>query len=247
MNVTGKQALAVGLTAAAAVSLAVATVANAIHPRPKAASPISASLVPAYAECTSPDRTHGPPLAFPSCNPPAQESTSVTVGTPDANGVAANATGVTRLKSLPCSPGPPDDCEVDLLVNLTDVRCLPGTATCGPPMAGGADYTGELQHNATLRITDHFNAVPAGGGPDPATVIDIEFPVDVPCVATSSGAIGATCAVHTYLNAVVPAAVNDGKRAVWEYQQVRVTDGGPDGDTGTTPNALFAVQGIFIP
>ncbi len=44
------------------------------------------SLVPAYAACAAPNRTHGPPLAFASCNPPAQTSAQATVGTPDANG-----------------------------------------------------------------------------------------------------------------------------------------------------------------
>src|SRR4029079_142199 len=41
------------------------------YPRPLAASPIQVSLVPAFAECTgASNRTHGPPLAYPSCAPP---------------------------------------------------------------------------------------------------------------------------------------------------------------------------------
>ena len=56
------------------------------YPRPEGASPLRVSLVPAYQECTAPDRTHGPPLAFPSCASPQQESSELTVGTPDANG-----------------------------------------------------------------------------------------------------------------------------------------------------------------
>ena len=43
------------------------------------------SLVPAYSECTLPNREHGPPLAHPSCNPPDQSSGQVTVGTPEEN------------------------------------------------------------------------------------------------------------------------------------------------------------------
>ena len=39
------------------------------YPRPKGATPLRVSLVPAYQECTSPDKTHGAPLAFPSCSP----------------------------------------------------------------------------------------------------------------------------------------------------------------------------------
>ena len=40
------------------------------YPRPLGATPLSASLVPAYAECTASNRTHGPPLDSASCNPP---------------------------------------------------------------------------------------------------------------------------------------------------------------------------------
>ena len=80
-----------------------ATAANAAHPRPKGATPISVSMVPAYNACAAPNRTHGPPLAFPSCNPPVQSSNSLTIGSPDANGAAANA--VASIRS-PCSPVP---------------------------------------------------------------------------------------------------------------------------------------------
>ena len=38
---------------------------NFAYPRPKGATPIRVPLVVAYPQCTSPNRTHGPPLAFP--------------------------------------------------------------------------------------------------------------------------------------------------------------------------------------
>ena len=228
-----------------------ASVANAIHARPKSAKPITAVLVPAYNQCTAANRTHGPPLAFPSCNPPGQSSSSITVGSPDANGAPANSTGSIKI-TLPiseqCVPGPPDDCDVKVAVSITDVRCKAGTAACGSAnAAGGADYTGELQADATYRITDHFNAVLPGGGTDPATVSDISFPVNVPCAATASTAIGSTCSVDTLWNTVIPGSVKDGKRAIVEVGQIQITDGGPDGAVGTTANTLFGVQGIFIP
>ena len=37
------------------------------------------------------------------------------------------------------------------------------------------------------------------------------------------------------------------KRAIVEVGQITITDGGPDGLNGTTPNTLFETQGIFIP
>ncbi len=55
------------------------------YPRPKGATPIRASLVPAARPCTSPNRTHGPPLAFGSCNPPQPGSTHLTVGVGDGS------------------------------------------------------------------------------------------------------------------------------------------------------------------
>ncbi len=66
------------------------------YPRPKGASPLRASLVPAYQECSAPTHVHGPPLGFASCNPPAQRSAHLTVGTPDANGSAATSVGSVR-------------------------------------------------------------------------------------------------------------------------------------------------------
>ena len=56
-----------------------------------------------------------------------------------------------------------------------------------------------------------------------------------------------TCTANTTANAAVPGAVKDGKRAIVEIGQITITDGGPDGIVGTTPNTLFEVQGIFIP
>jgi hypothetical protein len=236
------------VAAAALVMMVVASMASATHPRPKGATPLRVSLVPAFNACTTPNRTHGPPLAFPSCNPPVQSSNSITVGTPDANGATANSEGFVKLAVQVGIPGPPEDSDVLITANITDVRCKAGTTACGSANAAdGADYTGEVQGNATIRITDHFNAIAAGGGTDPGTVVDIPFPVAAACAATASTGIGATCSANTSANATVPGAVKDGKRATVEVGQITITDGGADGVNATTPNTLFAVQGIFIP
>jgi hypothetical protein len=247
MSASRKWFLPAGLVLCVAGLTITTSVASATHPRPKSAKTITASLTPAYSQCTAPTHTHGPPLAFPSCNPPTQTSIAVTVGTPDANGAAANSTGFTKISVLVGTPGPPDDSDVRLTSSLTDVRCKPNVATCGSPIPGGPDYTGELQGNATIRLTDHDNAPAPGGGTEPATMVDIPFPVNIPCVATASNAIGATCTVDTSANSVVPGVVKDQRRDLVEVQQLFVTDGGPDGVVSTSPNTLFAVQGIFIP
>ena len=248
MTLKARTLVPLALVGTALTMLLVAQVASATHPRPKAASPVSVSLVPAYNACTAPNRTHGPPLAFPSCNPPVQTSSKLTVGSPDANGAAANAIASIKIKVLVGAPGPPDDSDVLLTSSSTDVRCkVAGTACGAANAAGGPDYTGEVQGDATIRITDHFNAVAPGGGTDPATVVDIPFPVNTSCTSTTNTAIGSQCNVNTSANAVVPGAVKDTKRAIVEIGQIQVRDGGPDGLVSTEPNTLFAVQGIFIP
>ena len=203
------------------------------YARPKGATPLRVSLVPAYRECLAPNRTHGTPLAFGSCNPPALESSQLTVGTPDANGVAANSVGFARFGVIAGAPGGVDDSDVNFSFNLTDVRHQGGTLP---------DYTGELEATTVVRMTDRV------GGPanEPATVADVVFPVTIPCTATAT-APGATCAVATSFDALVPGTVPEGKRTIWQLEQVRVDDGGADGDVDTTPNTLFAVQGIFTP
>ena len=43
------------------------------------------------------------------------------------------------------------------------------------------------------------------------------------------------------------ARVKETMRTIWQLGQVRVNDGGADGLVSTTPNTLFAVQGVFVP
>ena len=209
------------------------------YPRPKGASPLRVSLVPAYNQCTAPNRVHGPPLAFPSCSPPTQTSQHLTVGTPDANGQPAKSIGFLRIAVLPGDLATPAN-EADLAVTLqiTDVRRRTDLA----------DYTGEVQAVLPLRITDRNNAVSVGGGTHAATVVDLPFPVTAPCAATADPAIGGTCAITTTFNAIVPPnGVVEGKRAIWALGQAQVSDGGSDGVVGTVPNTRFAVQGVFVP
>jgi hypothetical protein len=251
MSLKARTLVPLALAISAVMSLVAAEMASATHPRPLSASPIVVSMVPAYNECTGTgNRTHGPPLVFPSCNPPVQTSANLTIGTFDANGANSNGKASIRLSVKVGVPGGVEDSDVRIVASITDVRCKAGNAACGSGNAAdGADYTGQLQGNALIRITDHWNAVAPGGGGDAATVQDIPFPVDTGCVATASTAVGGTCAVTTTANTVVPGTpVKDGKRANIEVQQLQITDGGPDGVMGTpTGNDLAFVQGIFIP
>ena len=206
------------------------------HPRPQGATPIRASLVPAYAQCTASNRMHGPPLAFASCNPPAPRSTQLTVGTPDANGAKANSNGFVRFDVAVGDPGtPPDEADVILRVSITDVR----------RQSGLADYTGQLQASTGIRITDRDNAAPSGS--PVGTAQDGIFAWTVPCAATPATTIGSTCSGTTSADAVTPGVIKEGMRAVWQLGAIQVFDGGPDGVASTTPNTLFMSQGVLVP
>jgi hypothetical protein len=208
------------------------------YARPKGATPTYASLVPAYRQCGASNRQHGPPLAFSSCASPTQESSQLTVGSPDSNGRVANSIGFMRFDVVPGNPATPaDEADVAAILSITDVR----------RQADLADYTGELQANVTVRITDRNNSASPGGGNTSATAVDFAFPVNASCAATTDASIGGLCAATTSFDAIVPGAIKEGKRAIWQLGQVEVSDGGSDGLVGTNPNTVFARQGIFVP
>jgi hypothetical protein len=239
--------------ALATLCLLPAAPSQATHPRPKSASPLQMPLVPAYEPCAAPNRTHGPPLAFPSCNPPAQTSGQATVGTPDAFGGGANATGYLRLKVLIGAPTPDgfdEDVRIDMALN--DVRCVPTGTRCGTSNASGpADYSGEMRFSFTFRVTDHFNGTAPGGGTDPATVQDFTIEHSWACVQSGSTSTGSTCDLSTSFDAVIPPppeAIHFGRRGIWELAGARIFDGGADGDGDTAAdNTVFARPGVFIP
>jgi hypothetical protein len=234
------------LALAALGVMVMAQLASGSHPRPRGASPLRVSLVPAYKQCTAPNSTHGPPLAFPSCTPPVQASNFVTVGTPDANGAEANSIGFAQIKVLTANGVGYD---VITTGQITDVRCQPGTdaSVCtSANAADGPDYSGELQANAIARATDHFN----GPNRDQAgTVQDIPNPFPFRCQNTPDTSVGATCTVPTERPLIPQPYWFEGKRVVVELTQVEVSDGGADGIPSTQPeqNTRFAVQGVFIP
>lgn len=185
--------------------------------RPKGATPLRVSLVPAFVACSTPNRTHGAPLAFGSCAPPAQVSSLLTVGTPDANGLAAQAISSVMLAAMTG--------DVKLAASATDVRLRSGLG----------DYGGNLQARATLRITDRASG-PAGD--EPATVQDIPYTFAVPCQTTADTTIGSTCSVNTTANALAAGAVKDGVRTIWQLDSV-----GLDDSNGNR----FETQGVFAP
>jgi len=225
------------------------------YPRPAGASPLRVPLVPAYNPCTAPNRTHGPPLAFGSCNPPAERSAVLTVGTPDANGAPASMVGSVRYAVQNGNVSTPaDEADVAIQVSVTDVRCAAASAAC--PDGALSDYTGKLLAlTVSTRITDRSN-VPPGPNGVPGTG-NTHFPIPLDCTATASTSTGSTCSVSTTADALMPGTVTEGRRAIWELGRVQVRDAGPNGtgyeapacppDCGDGDETLFLNQGVFIP
>jgi len=243
MTIKRKMVLPLALAVGALGLMVVSQLASASHVRPKGATPLRASLVPSFKACAAANRTHGAPLAFPSCNPPVQQSNYLTVGSPDANGAGANSTGFILLR---VDAVPPED--VLITSTITDVRCQaagPAAFCTSANATDGPDYSGQVQGNATIRISDHYNGA---GLNEAATVVDIPFPVNGSCANTAATTIGGTCTVNTTANGVVAGSVKDNQRGIVEIGQLSVSDGGTDGQVSTTgDNTLFGVQGIFIP
>jgi hypothetical protein len=214
----------------------VATVEVPSYARPKGATPFRVSLVPAFRNCASPNRTHGSPLSFGSCALPQQTSSQLTVGSPDANGRVANSIGSVRLDVLAGDPATPaNEADVQVSASLTDVR----------KQSDLSDYTGELRFETFVQITDRFNG---SSQSEPATTETNPFPFTVPCASTSSTTIGGACTLSSSFNAILPGSVVEGKRAIWELNEIDVYDGGADGQANTTfDNTLFARQGVFVP
>jgi hypothetical protein len=207
------------------------------YPRPKGASPLRVSLVPASAACTSPNRSHGAPLSFGSCAPPAPASGSLTTGTPDANGLPAQMNSYLQLNTVPGdSSTPADEADVTISARVNDVFT-----------SGLADYAGSLRASLPLRITDKDNT-PSPGGPGAATTVPFQFGFTIPCAPDPDPLVGSDCSLATSADTLVPGTIKESRRTVWQVGRARVDDGGADGDGSTTAdNTVFAVQGVFVP
>ena len=197
------------------------------HARPKGATPLRVSLVPAYRPCTAPNKTHGAPLAFPSCNPPlGYNNTSLTVGVGDGAPLSAKSIGSVRFDLVPGAPGPPDDSDVHIRFSLTNVWVN----------YNSTDYTGQLTASVPVRLTDT-------DGTSAATTQDFPFSFNVQCQGTTDTTLGAACQLTTTADSVLPGSAPEGNRSIWAFDQVRVYERLSYGAQGP----LFAVQGVFVP
>lgn len=199
------------------------------YARPRGATPLRVPIVPAYNQCTSPNTTHRGAISRPSCYGPTPES-SLTVGSPEFNGVGANSIGYVLFKVKSTAP---EDGTID--VSLSDVR----------NKSDLSDYSGSLLFETNFRITDKSNG-PTGVGPSAnGTATDMPLSFGVPCAPTSSASIGSNCSISTSIDAVLGSAtaVDDNKRAIWEM--VASSDGRFIKLSG--PGGVFGVGGLFFP
>ena len=212
-------------------------------PRPRGATPLRASLVTAFNQCTTGNRTHGAPLSHPSCAPPQQSSSVLTVGTPESNMLGANFTGVVFFTTLVGnSSTEADEADVRIAVSLTDVRNRPSLT----------DYVGRVALRADLQVTDNGNAPET---PEPGTVQTFKYHAPVDCAATDVTTTGSTCVLITTADTLVPGTVVESRRSVWEFGQIEVRDAGPNGTgyancpavCGDGDEATFLRQGVFTP
>jgi hypothetical protein len=136
-------------------------------------------------------------------------------------------------------PGPPEDADVHIRFSLTNVM----------NRSDSSDYDGELRSTVVVRRTDRepFNGNPS----DFVTSTTRDFPLEftIPCVTTPGSSLdGSTCELTTTAKTLVPGMTPELRRTIWGLDQVRVYDGGPDGNADTAgDNSLFATQGVFIP
>jgi Tol biopolymer transport system component len=224
------------------------------YPRPRGATPMTVSLVPASVPCATPNRIHGTPLAFGSCAPPMQASPRLTVGTPDANGAPVRMTASVRIHAiLGNSATESNEADLKITFSASDIRCYGGdtrSVCTSSNTQAGRDYAGGVRMRANLRLTDRYN-LPAPGGNQPGTMVDAPIEVDVHgCSPTTSDAsVGSTCSLTTTIGARL--GVTEDRRAVMELGQVEVLDGGPSGDVGpgqpSSGMSTFLRQGVFIP
>jgi hypothetical protein len=214
---------------------------------PERAVRLNAELVPAYratlssTQCAATGRapsTHGAPLAFGSCNPPAASP-----GVSAFFGARTNAGFNYLLLRGDGEPGNGVDADLVIVGSATDIRS-----------STGADYDPSPVHDLTLatslRLTDHANTspgrpcVPAGCH---GTTVDFDLAGPINCVGNFDAATGSTCNLNTSVNGLTPGAIEDGSQSVMQLSRVRLKDAGPNGVGGDADDRLFALQGLYVP
>jgi hypothetical protein len=204
-----------------------------VYPEPASASSMSVALVPIFKPCgitPPPPGSHAPPFGGGTCV--AAVSGVAHVG-------AANVSSAT----ITVIPGNfttvANEADVRYQVSATDIRSTSPTGPEYNPVAGGPDMT----LDARIRITDSNNGATAT---DPATAVELGFPIPVDCV-TTGGPDGSNCTADTTANAVSPGSVKEGKDEIIQTFRILLEDAGPDNIRGNSDDKFMEQQGYFVP
>jgi hypothetical protein len=101
-----------------------------------------------------------------------------------------------------------------------------------------------------VRITHLLNgALPAG------TMQSFSIRAPLTCATTPDPDAGSTCAVATTMDSLIPGAIAEGARSIWQLADINVYDPGPNGSgyancpptCGNGDEAVFMRQGVFVP
>jgi hypothetical protein len=191
------------------------------------------SLVPAFAQCTANDQTHGGPLPFPDCS----TLSATPGGTPTSSMViwGPSSIGFARIMACPvggtgqCAPADPPNPAVNgdwnppdirVTASIIDLRCGPTAPNC--PTVGVSPY------NPNPTASHYTVAGTSANGPSPLCF---------PASPNPPGGTNPTCAStpDAQLQTTIPgSAAGNG---------VRITDhgNGPNSDLGTTVDSAFPV------
>lgn len=175
--------------------------------------------------------THGEPLAFDACDPPAIQPGTVARFGPAAQGAAALTVVPGDLSTLE------DEADVAVTASLTDVQ------------AAGDDYAPsatepDAELRVSWRLSDSFND-PSGS--DPATVEDLTFRAPLDCAPTPDPTTGSTCSVNSSADGLVPGTIREGGGSVVQAARMRLADAGTNGTLGDSDDRDFAQQGVYVP
>ena len=196
------------------------------YPRPKSATPMQVSLGATYEPCATPNRTHGPLLAFGSCHPPQGRSSALTVGTPDANGAGSQEQAEAWLRGPAWEPATP--------ARRADGGSRDRSPTCA--RLGPRRLHGTLEARVTLRITDQDNTLTPAARVPPRFRTHPPFPV--PCAATADATVGGECTFDTTAEALVAGDRDRAPPRDLGTGALRIHDEG---------GAVFMTQGVFVP
>jgi hypothetical protein len=208
---------------------------------PKMAQTLWVPLVPNFRQTISgsqcrarggQESSHGPPLAFASCDPPG--FLPGTVAHFGRNDIYIHSD--VWLEVRPGTPASGDQADVLIYAQVFDIRTASGAFY--DPDPAGPDVTLSLK----LRVTDGRN----GSSEDQAgTVRDFELEMPVTCGPLGSNPAPA-CFGNSTADALMPGLIQEGGDMVIQVFNARVKDSGLNGVRGDTDDRIFGAQGITV-